>query len=64
MADTDLNNILHEIYGESTVSQMLSGKAYSRALCAHLIVNQVLSSMIFENWLSVITNILMRSFKI
>ena len=48
MANTGLNNILHEIYGESTVTQMLSGKAYSRALRGHLILDQVLTSMIFE----------------
>ena len=50
MADTGLKSILSEIYAECTVAQMLSGKAYARprALRGHLIVDQVLSSIMFE----------------
>ena len=48
MANTGLSDILEDIYGECTVKQMLIGKAYSRALRGHLIVDQVLSNIIFE----------------
>ena len=54
MANTGLSDILEDIYiyiyiyGESTVNQMLIGKAYSRALRGHLIVDQVLRNIIFE----------------
>ena len=48
MAGSGLSNILGEVYGECTVTQMLFGKAYSRALRGHLMVDQVLSIMLFE----------------
>ena len=48
MANTGLSDISEDIYGECTVNQMLIGKAYSRALRGHLIVDQVLSNIIFE----------------
>ena len=48
MADTGLMSILSEIYAECTVTQMLSGKVYARALRGHLIVDQALSSIMFE----------------
>ena len=48
MAGSGLSNILGEVHGECTVTQMLFGKAYSRALRGHLMVDQVLSIMLFE----------------
>ena len=48
MDGTGLSTILTEIYGQSTVNQMMSGKAYSRALRGHLIVDQVLSVLLCE----------------
>ena len=48
MAGSGLSDVLCEVYGESTVSQMLSGKAYSRALRGHLIVDQVLTTLLLE----------------
>ena len=51
MAGTGLKSILSEIYAECTITQMLSGKAYTRALRGHLIVDQVLSSIMFEKML-------------
>ena len=48
LAGIVLSTILAEKYGESTVNQMLSGKAYSRALRGHLIVDQVVSVLLFE----------------
>ena len=48
MADTGLSTVLSEVYGESTLNQMIIGKAYSRALRGHLLVDQVLSRLMFE----------------
>jgi len=48
MADTGLSTVLSEVYGERTVNQMIIGKAYSRALRGHLLVDQVLSRLMFE----------------
>ena len=46
MAGSGLSDILCNVYGESTVNQMLSGKAYSRALRGHLLMDQVLTTLI------------------
>ena len=48
MDGTGLSTILAEIYGQSNVNQMMSGKAYSRALRGHLIVDQVLSVLLCD----------------
>ena len=48
MDGTGFSTILVEIYGQSTVNQMMYSKAYSRALRGYLIVDQVFSVLLFE----------------
>ena len=43
-----LSDILEVVYGENAVIHMLSGKAYSRAMRGHLIVDQALSSILIK----------------
>ena len=38
----------HKFYDESTVKHMMSGKAVSRALRGHFIVDYVLSGLLLE----------------
>ena len=46
MSDSGLHEILSVIYAEKAVSHMLSGKAISRALRGHGIVDMALQSLI------------------
>ena len=46
MENSGLTNVLEQIYGVNTVQHMLSGKAYSRALRGHLIVDTSLNTLI------------------
>jgi hypothetical protein len=48
MENSGLSDVLEKIYGENAVHHMLTGKAYSRALRGHLIVDSALNSLIFE----------------
>ena len=48
MHKTGLSDILEVIYGENAVIHMLNGKAYSRAMRGHLIVDQALSSILIK----------------
>ena len=48
MEGSGINDILCEIYGDNAVLHMLTGKAYSRALRGHLIINQVLSKLLAD----------------
>ena len=49
MAKSGLSHILETIYGTNAVVHMLTGKAYSRAIRGHLLVDQNLSSNLIEN---------------
>ena len=46
MGNTGLSNILEAIYNDNSVAHTLGGKAVSRALRAHFIVDQCLSILI------------------
>ena len=48
MADSGLKESFEVIYAEAAVPHMLSGKAITRAIRAHLIVDAVLSSMLIS----------------
>ena len=48
MAGSGLKELLEEVYAESTVPYFLSGKAYARALRAHLLVQSALVSHIIQ----------------
>ena len=48
MENSGLTNVLEQIYGENTVQHMLTGKAYSRALRGHLIVDTALNTLIVD----------------
>ena len=42
------SEILGEIYGENAVVHMLTGKAYSRALHGHIIIDHALSKLLID----------------
>ena len=48
MEGSGLKEILGEVYGDNAVIHMLSGKAYSRAVRGHLLVDYVLNNMLIE----------------
>ena len=48
MAGSGLKELLEEVYAENTVPHLLSGKAYARALRAHLLVQSALVSHIIQ----------------
>ena len=48
MEGSGIENVLAQIYDESTVKHMMSGKAVSRALRGHFIVDYVLSALLLE----------------
>ena len=48
MNGAELSQLLTTVYGESSVKQILSGKAISRALQAHLLVHAALMSQLIE----------------
>ena len=49
MAKSGLSHILETIYGTNAVVHMLTGKAYSRAIWGHLLVDKNFSSNLIEN---------------
>ena len=48
MENSGFTNVLEQIYGENTVQHMLTGKAYSRALRGHLVVDTALNTLIVD----------------
>ena len=46
MENTGLRNILKGVYKEHTVPRMMTGKAISRGLRGHMIVDQCLSTLL------------------
>ena len=48
MEGSGIENVLAQIYDESTVKHMMSGKVVSRALRGHFIVGYVLSALLLE----------------
>ena len=52
MEKSGLSDILEKIYGENAVHHILTGKAYSRALRGHLIVDSALNSLVIEEFCS------------
>ena len=48
MEGSGLSDILGEIYGENAVVHMLTGKAYSRALRDHIIIDHALSKLLID----------------
>ena len=48
MEGSGLNEILGEIYGDNAVIHMMSGKAYSRAIRGHFIVDYALNNIIIN----------------
>ena len=52
MDKTGLSDILEVIYGGNAVVHMLNGKAYSRAMRGHLIVDQALSHILMKETFS------------
>lgn len=52
MAGTGLRDSLELVYASSTVSHMLSGKAYSRAVRGHLLIVASLYQILYSRFLS------------
>ena len=48
MEGSGLNSILQEVYGDNAVLHMLTGKAYSRAIRGHFMVDYALSNILME----------------
>lgn len=46
MEDSGLKEVLEIVYAANTVSHMLSGKAVSRAVCGHLMVDAALNTIL------------------
>ena len=61
MANTGLTEVHEQIYGENTVQHMLTGKAYSRALRGHLIVDTALNTLAIDGFRSTIENVEQRT---
>ena len=49
MKGSGIEELFHEVYAENTVQQIISGKAVSRALRAHLLAESALISILFED---------------
>ena len=48
MAGTGLSNLLEMIYGENAVKHMMTGKAVSRALRGHFLIESVLTKKLLK----------------
>ena len=48
MKGSGIKELFNEVYAEKTVQQIISGKAVSRALRAHLLAESALISILFE----------------
>ena len=49
MKGSEIEELFNEVYAENTVRRIISGKAVSRALRAHLLAESALSSILFED---------------
>lgn len=49
MAGTGLDVVLNQVYAENSVTHMLSGKAYARAIRGHFLVDSALNSILLED---------------
>lgn len=49
MAGTGLDVVLAQVYAENSVTHMLSGKAYARALRGHFLVDSALNAILLED---------------
>ena len=52
MANSGLSDILEEIYGENAVHHILLGKAYSRAIRGHFLVDLALNTILIKHMIS------------
>ncbi len=52
MAGTGFDVVLAQVYAENTVTHMLSGKAYARAVRGHLMVDSALNSIMLDDALN------------
>lgn len=52
MSGSGLDAVLAQIYAENSVTHMLSGKAYARAIRGHFMVDSALNSIIFDDILN------------
>lgn len=48
MSGSGLRSVLELVYAENTVTHMLSGKAYDRAIRGHLLVDAALNTLLSE----------------
>ena len=49
MADSGLKELLEVIYASNAVDNMLTGKAISRAVRGHMLVNAALNAMAYDS---------------
>jgi len=48
MSESGLLKLLYTIYAENSVEYILNGKAYARAVCAHLLVSLILGKLVIR----------------